>query len=81
MNFQLYCTSLADLFSLLHERTVSAVRPPQADQTLKLGKVRFQRWFQRMDATHALNRCAGVSYPSVFRGRSFSCLATALSFA
>jgi hypothetical protein len=27
---------------------------------------------QPIDATHALNRSAGVSYPSVFRGRSFS---------
>ena len=36
---------------------------------------------QWIDATHALKRSAGVSYPSVFRGRSLSCLATALSFA
>jgi len=27
---------------------------------------------QPIDATHALNRSAGVSNPSVFRGRSFS---------
>jgi transposase len=44
-------------------------------------KDRFGRRFQRIDATHALKRSAGVSYPSVFRGRSLSCLATALSFA
>ena len=43
--------------------------------------VAFGRRFQRVDATHALKRSAGVSYPSVFRGRSLSCLATALSFA
>ena len=36
---------------------------------------------QLIDATHALKRSAGVSYPSVIRGRSLSCLATALSFA
>lgn len=38
-------------------------------------------WIQPVAATHALNRSAGVSYPSVFRGLSLSCLATALSFA
>ncbi len=27
---------------------------------------------QPIDATHGLNRSAGVSYPSVFRGSSFS---------
>ena len=42
---------------------------------------RFERWSQLIDATHALKRSAGVSYPSVIRGRSLSCLATALSFA
>ena len=38
-------------------------------------------WTQVVEVTHALNRSAGVSYPRVFRGRSFNCLATALSFA
>ncbi len=42
---------------------------------------RFGRRSQLIDARHALKRSAGVSYPSVFRGRSLSCLATALSFA
>jgi len=36
---------------------------------------------QMVDATNALNLSAGVSYPSVFLGRSFSCRATAFSFA
>ena len=36
---------------------------------------------QLVDATHALNLSAGVSYPNVFLGRSFSCRATAFSFA
>ncbi len=31
---------------------------------------------QPIDATHALNLSAGVSNPSVLRGRSFSCRAT-----
>ena len=31
-----------------------------------------RRWVQRIDATHALNRSAGVSYSSVFRSRCFS---------
>ena len=34
--------------------------------------VRFGLPPQPIDATHALNRSAGVSNPSVFRGRSFS---------
>ena len=33
-----------------------------------------------VDATHVLNRSAGVSNPSVLRGLSFNCRATALSF-
>ena len=41
----------------------------------------FGRWAQPVDATHALNRSAGVSYSNVFRGRSFNCRATALSLA
>jgi len=41
----------------------------------------FYWWFQPVNATHALNLCAGVSYPNVFLGRSFNCLATALSLA
>jgi hypothetical protein len=36
---------------------------------------------QPVDATHALNRSAGVSKPKVLRGRSFNWHATALSFA
>ena len=36
---------------------------------------------QPIDATHTLNRSAGVSYSRVFRGRSFSRRATAFSFA
>ena len=36
---------------------------------------------QPIDATHALNRSAGVSNPNVLRGRSFNWRATALSFA
>ena len=44
-------------------------------------KVSYARRSQLVDATHALKRSAGVSYPSVIRGRSLSCLATALSFA
>jgi hypothetical protein len=42
---------------------------------------RCERRSQWVNATHALKRSAGVSYPSVFRGRSLNCLATALSFA
>ncbi|MBL4801875.1 MAG: hypothetical protein JKY45_08265 [Emcibacter sp.] len=38
----------------------------------------YARWFQRIDATHALKRSAGGSYPSVFRGRSLSSLAIAI---
>jgi hypothetical protein len=37
--------------------------------------------FQPVDATHWLNRSAGVSKFNVFRGRSFSLRATALSCA
>ncbi len=37
--------------------------------------------FQPVDATHWLNRSAGVLYSSVFLGRSFSLLATAFNFA
>jgi len=37
--------------------------------------------FQPVDATHWLNRSAGVSKFNVFLGRAFSCLATALSLA
>ena len=36
---------------------------------------------QPIDATHELNRSAGVSKSNVFLGRPFSCRATALSFA
>ena len=36
---------------------------------------------QPVDATHWLNRSAGVSKFNVFLGRALSCLATALSFA
>jgi hypothetical protein len=36
---------------------------------------------QPIDATHALKRSAGVSNPSVLRGRSFNCRATAFNFA
>ena len=36
---------------------------------------------QPIDATHALNRSAGVSYSSVLRGRSFNRRAMAFSFA
>jgi hypothetical protein len=36
---------------------------------------------QPIDATHALNRSAGVSYSRVLRGRSFNRRATAFSFA
>ena len=34
---------------------------------------------QPVDATHLLNRSAGVLNSSVFRGRSLSCLATAFN--
>jgi hypothetical protein len=37
--------------------------------------------FQLVNATHWLNRWAGVSKSSVLRGRSFSCRATAFSLA
>ena len=40
--------------------------------------VRIAWWAQPVDATHALNRSAGVSYANVFRGRSFNCRATDL---
>jgi hypothetical protein len=43
--------------------------------------VDFVRRSQVIDTTLALKRSAGVSYPSVIRGLSLSCLATALSFA
>jgi virginiamycin A acetyltransferase len=42
---------------------------------------RYDGRSQLIDATHGLKRSAGVSYPNVIRGRSLSCLATALSFA
>ena len=38
-------------------------------------------WIQPVDATHWLNRFAGVSKSNVFRGRSFNALAMLLSFA
>ena len=41
----------------------------------------FEMPVQPVDATHALNRSAGVSNPSVLRGRSFNWRATAFSFA
>ncbi len=41
--------------------------------------VRFELRIQPVDATLAANRSAGVSKFSVSRGRSLSCLATALS--
>lgn len=41
---------------------------------------RFGWRVQLVDATHALNRSAGASYPNVLRGRSFSRRATALSY-
>src|SRR5665647_3257815 len=44
------------------------------------GNDRFSVWIQPVDATHALNRSAGVSKSRVFLGRSFSLRATALSF-
>jgi len=37
--------------------------------------------FQLIEAMHALNLCAGVSYSNVLRGRSGNCRATAFSFA
>jgi hypothetical protein len=43
--------------------------------------VRFVLRFQPVDATHWLNRSAGVSKFNVFRGHSFSLRATALSCA
>jgi hypothetical protein len=43
--------------------------------------VSFRLWIQPVDATHRLNRSAGVSKFSVFLGRSLRRLATAFSFA
>ena len=45
------------------------------------GNDEFKLWIQPVDATHALNRSAGVSYPSVLRGRSLSSRAIAFNFA
>jgi uncharacterized protein len=42
---------------------------------------RFVRRSQPVNATHALNFCAGVLNSKVLRGRSFNCRATALSLA
>ena len=42
---------------------------------------RYVLRIQPVDATHWLNRSAGVWKPNVFLGRSLSCLATALSLA
>jgi len=42
--------------------------------------VRFGLRFQPIDATHRLDRSAGISKFNVFRGRSLSRLATAFSF-
>ena len=42
----------------------------------RLPNVRYWLPFQPVDATHAANRSAGVSKSNVFRGRSFSSLAT-----
>ncbi|MGA7748675.1 MAG: hypothetical protein WCA63_00865, partial [Gallionella sp.] len=52
-------------------------------QHLKAPKLIFWnvRRAQPIDATHALNLSAGVSYAKVLRGRSFNCRATAFSFA
>ena len=46
-----------------------------------IGVLRSQLRPQPVNATHALNRSAGVSKFSVFLGRSLSRLATAFSFA
>jgi hypothetical protein len=50
-----------------------------AHKTLAGGNFRLS--IQPVDATHTLNRSAGVSYPSVLRGRSLSCRAMAFNFA
>jgi hypothetical protein len=58
-------------WSASHEAKAYALSP----------KACLVRRFQRVEATHRLKCSAGVSYPSVLRGRLLSCLATALSFA
>jgi len=42
---------------------------------------RFWLHHQPVNATHALNRSASVSYPNVLRGRSFNCRATLFNVA
>lgn len=44
-------------------------------------EVGFEVRFQLVDATHWLNRSAGISQFSVFLGLVLSCLATAFNFA
>jgi hypothetical protein len=62
-------------------RCFATIGDPSSELATGLLTLGFGPRFQQVDATHALNRSAGVSYPSVIRGRSLSCLATALNFA
>ena len=67
-------TSLADA-PAVRRAMIDSVKPGITS------KAQLRTGAQPVDATHALKRSAGVSCPSVFRGRSLRCLATALSFA
>jgi hypothetical protein len=57
-----------------HEADICSSSSTAASMTGIEGRI------QPVDATHSLNRSAGVWKPSVLRGLSFNCLAIALSW-
>ncbi len=73
-----YLTALSGRLPLLHAKQKSSTDAkrsrvsPKAVFSVGAENVCFQVPPQPIDATHALNRSAGVSNPSVLRGRSFS---------
>jgi hypothetical protein len=60
-----------DAYTVIPPRKNAKPWKPTSDGAIAHNKVRSQP----IEATHALKRSAGVSYPSVFRSRSLSCLA------
>src|SRR5450759_703110 len=70
------CNVRFQLFRTVTFDTKRSVRFPRSRRSTSALRVRIQA----VDATHALNRSAGVSKSRVFLGRSFSLRATALSF-
>ena len=71
------------IFPMLKKSNYSMTQPPEfigcKGNTFSGCNVSLGLQFQPVDATHWLNRSAGVSKSNVCRGRSLSCLATALS--